>query len=70
MVCPVQTHQLTPFFVLPVYFLGQSANVVGYGHLGDGNLHLNISAPRYDDTVVFFFIDIFELFLFWLLCDS
>lgn len=22
--------------------------VVGYGHLGDGNLHLNISAPRYD----------------------
>jgi len=51
-VCPVQTHQLTPFFVLPVYFLGQSANVVGYGHLGDGNLHLNVSAPRYDDTVV------------------
>ncbi|RMZ54381.1 hypothetical protein APUTEX25_001957, partial [Auxenochlorella protothecoides] len=22
--------------------------VVGYGHLGDGNVHLNISAPRYD----------------------
>lgn len=70
MVCPVQTHQLTPFFVLPVNFSGQSANVVGYGHLGDGNLHLNISAPRYDDTVVFFFSDVFELFLFWLLCDS
>lgn len=32
--------------------LGQSANVVGYGHLGDGNLHLNISAPRYDDTIL------------------
>ncbi|KAB5547582.1 hypothetical protein DKX38_010988 [Salix brachista] len=32
--------------------LGQSANVVGYGHLGDGNLHLNVSAPRYDDTIL------------------
>lgn len=32
--------------------LGQSANVVGYGHLGDGNLHLNVSALRYDDTIL------------------
>ncbi|KAJ6915920.1 Ubiquitin-conjugating enzyme [Populus alba x Populus x berolinensis] len=32
--------------------LGQSANVVGYGHLGDGNLHLNVSAPRYDDKIL------------------
>ncbi|XP_047311846.1 D-2-hydroxyglutarate dehydrogenase, mitochondrial [Impatiens glandulifera] len=31
--------------------LGSSANVVGYGHLGDGNLHLNISLPKYDDAV-------------------
>lgn len=31
--------------------LGSSANVVGYGHLGDGNLHLNISLPQYDDAV-------------------
>lgn len=23
---------------------------VGYGHIGDGNLHLNISAPGNDDT--------------------
>eukprot|EP00695_Tsukubamonas_globosa_P002509 TRINITY_DN3656_c0_g1_i1.p2 TRINITY_DN3656_c0_g1~~TRINITY_DN3656_c0_g1_i1.p2 ORF type:complete len:124 (-),score=65.50 TRINITY_DN3656_c0_g1_i1:105-428(-) len=22
--------------------------VVGYGHLGDGNLHLNVSAPKFD----------------------
>ncbi|EFJ45502.1 hypothetical protein VOLCADRAFT_63840 [Volvox carteri f. nagariensis] len=26
--------------------------VVGYGHIGDGNLHLNISAPRYDDALL------------------
>ncbi|KAK9136290.1 hypothetical protein Syun_015620 [Stephania yunnanensis] len=32
--------------------LGQSAKVVGYGHLGDGNLHLNISTPEYDDSVL------------------
>ena len=25
--------------------------VVGYGHLGDGNLHLNVSVPEYDETV-------------------
>jgi len=28
-----------------------SPNVVGYGHLGDGNLHLNIVTPEYDDEV-------------------
>lgn len=28
------------------------AEVVAWGHLGDGNLHLNISAPRYDDEVL------------------
>ncbi|KAK9285836.1 hypothetical protein L1049_025037 [Liquidambar formosana] len=32
--------------------LGQSAEVVGYGHLGDGNLHLNISTPQYDDNIL------------------
>ncbi|KAG5517805.1 hypothetical protein RHGRI_038241 [Rhododendron griersonianum] len=32
--------------------LGPAAKVVGYGHLGDGNLHLNISLPEYDDTVL------------------
>ncbi|KAK4262111.1 hypothetical protein QN277_027712 [Acacia crassicarpa] len=32
--------------------LGNVANVVAYGHLGDGNLHLNISAPQYDDKVL------------------
>ncbi|KAF8410542.1 hypothetical protein HHK36_003073 [Tetracentron sinense] len=32
--------------------LGQSAKVLGYGHLGDANLHLNISTPQYDDTVL------------------
>lgn len=25
--------------------------VVGYGHLGDGNLHLNISVPQYNESV-------------------
>lgn len=25
--------------------------VVGYGHLGDGNLHLNISVPSYDEEI-------------------
>nr|VDD41032.1 unnamed protein product [Brassica oleracea] len=29
--------------------LGDLANVMGYGHLGDGNLHLNISASEYND---------------------
>ncbi|KAK7307505.1 hypothetical protein VNO77_40633 [Canavalia gladiata] len=32
--------------------LGNTANVIGYGHLGDGNLHLNISTPRYDDKIL------------------
>lgn len=32
--------------------LGNSAIVIGYGHLGDGNLHLNISTPQYDDAVI------------------
>jgi D-2-hydroxyglutarate dehydrogenase len=33
--------------------LGDLANVMGYGHLGDGNLHLNISAAEYNDKVKF-----------------
>ncbi|KAM6063100.1 D-2-hydroxyglutarate dehydrogenase, mitochondrial isoform 2-T2 [Chlamydotis macqueenii] len=33
--------------------LGQSAkNVVGYGHLGDGNLHLNITADSYSHALL------------------
>ncbi|KAM7516188.1 hypothetical protein LguiA_005771 [Lonicera macranthoides] len=32
--------------------LGSVADVVGFGHLGDGNLHLNISAPQYDDAIL------------------
>ncbi|XP_019177482.1 PREDICTED: D-2-hydroxyglutarate dehydrogenase, mitochondrial isoform X2 [Ipomoea nil] len=32
--------------------LDAKAKVVAYGHLGDGNLHLNISAPQYDDNVI------------------
>lgn len=31
---------------------GESVKVLGYGHLGDGNLHLNISAPKYDDKLL------------------
>ncbi|KAK9827995.1 hypothetical protein WJX81_006665 [Elliptochloris bilobata] len=30
---------------------GLPCRVFGYGHLGDGNLHLNVSTPRYDDAV-------------------
>lgn len=26
-------------------------SVIGYGHVGDGNLHLNVSAIRYDEAV-------------------
>ncbi|NXQ33696.1 D2HDH protein, partial [Alaudala cheleensis] len=33
--------------------LGQAAkNVVGYGHLGDGNLHLNITAESYSHSLL------------------
>lgn len=32
--------------------LGEKAKVVGYGHLGDGNLHLNILATQYDDNIL------------------
>lgn len=28
-----------------------SVQVVSYGHLGDGNLHLNVSVPEFDDRV-------------------
>lgn len=31
---------------------GDSAKVLGYGHMGDGNLHLNISASHYDDAIL------------------
>ena len=30
---------------------GSSVKVLGYGHLGDGNLHLNISCAEYDDAI-------------------
>ncbi|KAK6150619.1 hypothetical protein DH2020_015551 [Rehmannia glutinosa] len=32
--------------------LGTAANVVAYGHLGDGNLHLNISTRQYNDSIL------------------
>ncbi|KAL2649538.1 hypothetical protein R1flu_017666 [Riccia fluitans] len=32
--------------------LRDSATVIGYGHMGDGNLHLNVVAPSYDDKLV------------------
>lgn len=32
--------------------LGDAANVIGYGHLGDGNLHLNVSVPQYDEKIL------------------
>ena len=30
----------------------KEATVVAYGHLGDGNLHLNVSVPEYSDEVL------------------
>ncbi|XP_024030195.1 D-2-hydroxyglutarate dehydrogenase, mitochondrial [Morus notabilis] len=32
--------------------LGALAKVVAFGHLGDGNLHLNISAPQYEEKIL------------------
>ncbi|GMH24569.1 hypothetical protein Nepgr_026412 [Nepenthes gracilis] len=32
--------------------LGHSAKVIGFGHMGDGNLHLVMSAPKYDDAIL------------------
>ncbi|KAL2649531.1 hypothetical protein R1flu_017659 [Riccia fluitans] len=32
--------------------LRDSATVIGFGHMGDGNLHLSIVAPSYDDKFV------------------
>nr|XP_034581615.1 probable D-2-hydroxyglutarate dehydrogenase, mitochondrial isoform X2 [Setaria viridis] len=32
--------------------LGNNAEVLGYGHLGDGNLHLNILSSKYDDNTL------------------
>lgn len=32
--------------------IGNSAKVIGFGHLGDGNLHLNISTPQYNDMIL------------------
>ena len=31
---------------------GLPVEVVGYGHLGDGNLHLNVSCQRYDEEIL------------------
>jgi hypothetical protein len=40
-------------FLLTWYdgFVGDNAEVLGYGHLGDGNLHLNILSSKYDNNV-------------------
>ncbi|XP_021718089.1 D-2-hydroxyglutarate dehydrogenase, mitochondrial-like [Chenopodium quinoa] len=32
--------------------LGNPVKVVGYGHLGDSNLHLNITSPQYNDDIL------------------
>ncbi|XP_078180819.1 FAD-linked oxidases family protein [Carex rostrata] len=32
--------------------LDKMAKVIGYGHLGDGNLHLNIMTPEYTDNIL------------------
>ena len=30
---------------------GSVTRVVGYGHIGDGNMHLNITSPEYSQEV-------------------
>ncbi|KAM3370192.1 hypothetical protein ACQJBY_017840 [Aegilops geniculata] len=32
--------------------VGDTAEVLGYGHLGDGNLHLNILSSKYSDNIL------------------
>jgi FAD/FMN-containing dehydrogenase len=32
--------------------IGNTGTVVGYGHIGDGNLHLNISTPIFDSKIL------------------
>lgn len=43
--------------IISLKLLGTAANVVAYGHLGDGNLHLNISTQQYDDSVTIVFLN-------------
>ncbi|KAK6177589.1 hypothetical protein SNE40_015660 [Patella caerulea] len=31
---------------------GLATRVVGYGHVGDGNLHLNVTSPQYDEELM------------------
>ncbi|GKC76973.1 D-2-hydroxyglutarate dehydrogenase, mitochondrial-like protein isoform X1, partial [Tanacetum coccineum] len=40
------------------------ATIVGYGHLGDYNLHLNVSAPKYDDILAIIKSFVYE-WTFW-----
>jgi len=40
--------------------LAGKAKAVGYGHVGDGNLHLNISAPKYEKEIY----DLIEPFVY------
>ncbi len=42
------------------YVPGNAAMVVAYGHLGDGNVHLNVSAPKYDEQVLILLSKIFQ----------
>jgi len=39
---------------------GKATRCVGYGHIGDGNLHLNVTTPRYSQEVM----DLIEPFLY------
>jgi len=39
---------------------GAATRVVGYGHIGDGNMHLNITGPQYNQEVM----DLIEPFLY------
>lgn len=40
--------------------IGDKAVTVGYGHVGDGNLHLNISTPQFRQDI----LDLIEPFVY------
>jgi hypothetical protein len=61
------SHNSFSSFVVCRERLKNKALVVGYGHIGDGNLHLNVSAPKYNEEV----FNLIEPFLFeWIGTDS
>ena len=38
--------------ILRERYTDRTSRIVGYGHFGDGNLHLNVVAPTYDKVLM------------------